>query len=42
MYNKKRVELIVSEWFELKTGVKLSEKTLSKLVDEIQGQPINV
>ena len=35
MYNKKRISLIVKEWFELKTAVKLSDDTLSKLVDEI-------
>lgn len=35
MYNKKRVKLIVKEWFELKTGIVLSNKTLRKLVDDI-------
>ena len=35
MYNKERIELIVKEWFEFKTGVVLSDDTLSKLVDDI-------
>ena len=35
MYNKERIELIVKEWFEFKTGVLLSDDTLSKLVDDI-------
>ena len=35
MYNKERVKTIVSEWFELKTGIILSDGTLSKLVDDI-------
>ena len=35
MYNKERVKIIVSEWFEFKTGIILSDETLSKLVDDI-------
>lgn len=35
MYNKERVKTIVSEWFEFKTGIVLSDETLSKLVDDI-------
>lgn len=35
MYNKERVKTIVSEWFEFKTGIILSDETLSKLVDDI-------
>lgn len=35
MYNKERIKTIVSEWFEFKTGIVLSDKTLSKLVDDI-------
>ena len=35
MYNKERVKRIVSEWFEFKAGIILSNETLSKLVDDI-------
>ena len=35
MYNKERIKIIVSEWFEFKTGIILSDETLSKLVDDI-------
>lgn len=35
MYNKERIKTIVSEWFEFKTGIILSDETLSKLVDDI-------
>jgi hypothetical protein len=35
MYNKERVKLIVGEWFDFKTGIVLSDETLSKLVDDI-------
>lgn len=35
MYNKERVKTIVSEWFDFKTGIVLSDETLSKLVDDI-------
>lgn len=35
MYNKERIKTIVSEWFEFKTGIVLSDETLSKLVDDI-------
>lgn len=35
MCNKKRVTLIVKEWFQLKTGVCLEQKTLNTLVDDI-------
>ena len=30
-----RIELIVKEWFELKTGITLSDETIKKLVDDI-------
>ena len=33
--NKKRIKIIVREWFEFKTGIILSNKTLNKLVCDI-------
>ena len=35
MCNKERVKTIVSEWFDFKAGIILSDETLSKLVDDI-------
>ena len=30
-----RIELIVKEWFELKTGIELSDETINKIVVDI-------
>jgi len=35
MYNKERVKIILSEWFEIKTGIVLSDETLNKLINDI-------
>ena len=35
MYNKKRIELIVKDWVKLKTGLELSDDTISQMVDDI-------
>ena len=32
MYNTKRIELIVKDWFKLKTGIELSDETISQMV----------
>lgn len=37
MFNKNRIELIVKEWVKLKTGIELSNDTLSQMVDDIMG-----
>ena len=35
MYNTKRIELIVKDWFKLKTGLELSDETISQMVADI-------
>lgn len=35
MYNKERIKAIVSEWFQFKTEIILSDKTLDNLVLDI-------
>ena len=35
MYNKKRIELIVKDWVKLKTGLELSDETISQMVADI-------
>lgn len=35
MYNTKRIELIVKDWVKLKTGLELSDETISQMVADI-------
>ena len=35
MYNKERIKAIVSEWFQFKTAIILSDKKLDNLVEDI-------
>ena len=35
MYNRKSIELIVKDWVKLKTGIDLSDETISQMVVDI-------
>jgi hypothetical protein len=37
MYNTKRIESIVKDWVKLKTGLELSDETISQVVADITG-----